>query len=647
VSVDPEIGGRAADRAELVRPSFPLRPGKVQRPLLPPETLPRDRLLDWLEARAGRHVVYVVAEAGFGKTTLVADFLRRSRIRTFWYRLDDEDTDGLVFLRYLVAACQVIEPRLLQRAAALLSGPAIESNPEEEVLRTLLDELDCLGEVPAALVLDDFHMAENVPAIGAIVERLIARSPAKLTLILASRRTPNLPSALLRARGNLAELGREELRFEEPETDRLFRESYHNPLEPDVLHDLQVRTDGWVASLQLVRTAVDGRSTAQVRAFVHSLSGAEGDLYDFLAGEVVGELTPDLRSFLMRVALLEEVDPHLGAVAAEVSITEARRLIGQSQRVGLLSRGAGTVASWRLHPLVSEFLIARLEAEIGPAGITELHRSLAATLEPTSWRLAARHWAAAGDADQVRRTICSAVPTILGTGDFAAAADLIERFPDTGPNPWYDVLRARSQSAVGRYDEALELTLRAAQNDLAGLDGDSSLKLANALNLLHCGVEMQDAELRSTAVGQLVASDDAEMAAIARATQAIADAAEAGSLDDARRLILETVRLSKDRGHRRHEAVAWMNLANVERARGDPTAAIEAGMSALRCISDQGNESDRRAAHINTAKSLAHAGNWESAQEHMYAAFGIKGWTEPPWESWRLPELESGGGRLF
>lgn len=627
--VEPETGDRGPDVAEHVRPSFPLRPGKVQRPLLPPETLRRDRLFNWLEARATRRVVYVVAEAGFGKTTLVADFLRRSRVRTFWYRLDEDDTDGLVFLRYLVAACQAVDPRLLQRSATLLSESAAEPTREETVLRTLLAEMDCLGEVPSALVLDDFHVADDVPAIGAVVERLIARSPAQLTLILAARRTPNLSAAALRARGELAELGREELRFDESETDRLFRESYHNPLEPDVLHDLQARTEGWAASLQLVKTAVDGRSTAQVRAFVQSLSGAEGDLYDYLAEEVVGELNADLRGFLMRVALLEEIDPQIAAVAADVSGTEARRLIGHAQRLGLLSRGAGTVASWRLHPLVREFLLARLEAELGQAGITDLHRGLAATLEPQSWRLAARHWAAAGDADQVRRIVCAAVPTIIGTGDFAAAEELIARFPDPNPNPWYDILRARTRSALGRYDEALELTLQTARHDLAGTGGDPSLKLANALNLLHYGVELQDAALRMAAVNQLVGSDDAELASIARATQAIVDAAGSGSLDEARNLIIETARLSEERGHQHHEAIAWINLADVERARGDASAAVNAGLAALRCTASS-NDSESQAAHMNTAKGLAHLGKWELAQVHMDAAIGHdQEWIEP------------------
>ena len=220
VPVEPEVSNRLAEDADHVRPSFPLRPGKVQRPLLPDDTLRRDRLFDWLEDRANRRVIYVVAEAGFGKTTLIADFLRRSRVRTFWYRLDEDDTDGLVFLRYVVAACQAVDPRLLQRSAALLSESAIEPTREETVLRTLLAEMDCLGEVQSALVLDDFHVVEAVPAIGAVVERLIARAPSRLNLILASRRTPNLSAAALRARGELAELGREELRFDETETGR-------------------------------------------------------------------------------------------------------------------------------------------------------------------------------------------------------------------------------------------------------------------------------------------------------------------------------------------------------------------------------------------------------------------------------------------
>jgi LuxR family transcriptional regulator, maltose regulon positive regulatory protein len=630
VSVEPEVGDLLVANMAQLKASFPLRPGKVQRPLLPNDTLRRDRLLDWLAARADRRLIYVAAEAGFGKTTLVADFLRRSRVRTFWYRLDDDDTDALVFLRYIVASCQAVDPRLLARSAALLSEASIEPARSEAVLETLLAEIDCLGSAQSALVLDDYHRVEHIESIGAVLERLIARVPPKLNVIVISRRTPGMAVAALRARGELAELGREELRFEESETDKLFRISYNHPLEPDVLHDLQLRTEGWAASLQLVKAAVEHRAPLQVRAFVHSITGAEGDLYDFLAEEVVGELPADLRNFLMRVALLEETDPETGAVAASVPQVEARRLLGQAQRLGLISKGVGAVSTWRLHPLVRDFLLARLEAEVGRPGIVDLHRSLAAALEPQSWRLAARHWAAAGDVEEVRRVLCAAVPAIIGTGDLAAAEDFMTRFPDPNPNPWYDILLARSHSAVGRHDEALEFALRAAGNSPVGEEGESTLALANALNLLYFGVEMQDPQLRVSATNRLLRSQDAELAAIARATQALAEAAESGSLDDAARLIADAARLSHERMHHHHEAIAWVNLSTVERARGNARAGIEAGLAALRCYQGPGSETDCQAAHVNTAKGLAHLGKWDQAMIHMDLAMsGAQKWIDP------------------
>ena len=458
LSVEPEHGDRLTEEGTHPRPRFPLRPAKIQRPFLPEETLRRDRLFRRLEANEGLRLLYVVAEAGFGKTTLIADFLRHSQVRTFWYRLDEDDTDGLVFLRYVVAACQAVDPCLLARTAALLDESTLEPTPVEAVAQTLLGELDSLGNVPSALVLDDFHMAESVPAIGALVERLLDRTPAGLKIVVASRRTPGLSVAAMRARGELAELGRDELRFDESETGKLFRDPYRHPLEPDVLHDLQARTDGWAASLALVKAAVDGRTPGQVRAFVGSLSGSEGQLYDYLAEEVVGDLDPELRNFLVRISVLEDVEPDTAAVAASVTPARARRLLRDAQTMGLMARGDDVGATCRPHPLVREFLLAHLESEIGEAGVAELHRRLARVMEPRSWRMAARHWAAAGDSADVRRVICAATPTIIGTGDLAAAKEFIVQLPPDVPNPWFDIIESRLLHSAGRFDEASRST---------------------------------------------------------------------------------------------------------------------------------------------------------------------------------------------
>ena len=620
VSVEPEIRDRLAEEISPARPGFPLRPGKVQRPVLPDETLRRDRLFDWLEAPASRRVFYVIAEAGFGKTTLVADFLRRSRLRTFWYRLDEEDTDGLVFIRYLVAACQAVDTRLLARSAALLTESALEPTSEAAVLATLLTEVDSLGEVPSALVLDDFHMVESVPAIGSVVERLIANVPQRLKVIVASRRTPTLPVAALRARGELAELGREELKFNESETDRLFRDSYRHPLEPDVLHDLQERTDGWAASLQLVKTAVDGRSPNQVRAFVRELSGAEGNLYDYLAEEVVGDLEPDLREFLVRTSILDDIEPDTAAVAAEVPSVRARGLLVDAQRLGLMSRGGHRGGTWRPHPLVREFLLAHLEAERGEEGVAEMHRRLAAVMEPRSWRIAARHWAAAGDAEQVRRVVCDATPTIIGTGDLAAADEFVIRFPDPDPNPWFAIIQSRMHAAAGRYDEAAAVALQAeqvgAQMELVG----PSFNLVRALNRLHLGIQRHDpAAQLAAACAELAACGDRELTSIAESARLMCAASDSGSLDSLCKALANTALLNRQRGHRRHEGISLLNLSFAEIGRGNHDAASASAASALELLMTAGNSADIAAANVTAARGLGHCGQWTDTLAHVSA----------------------------
>ena len=630
VSVEPNVVDRSEGDFPLMRPGFPLRPGKTQRPLLHGDTLRRDRLFDWLQARDDRRVLFVVTEAGFGKTTLMADYLRSSRTRTFWYRLDQEETDGLVFLRYIVAACQAVDQRLLYRTSALLNETSLEPTRQAPVLETLLAEMDCLGEIPSALVLDDFHMSESIPEIARIADRLIERAPRGLRFMLMSRRTPGLSVAAMRARGELAQLGREELRFDESETSRLFSDAYRLPLETDVLHDLQLRTDGWAASLQLVKTAVDGKTPNEVRDFVRSLSGADGDLYDYLAEEVVGDLPSDLRSFLLRVALLEEIDADAACVAASVTSSDARRLLGEGHRLGLLSKGAGLVATWRLHPLVREFLLARLQVDLGVIGIIELHRHLAIALEPRSWRLAARHWAAAGDADKVRRAVCSAIPTVIGTGDFATADDLVARFPDPEPNPFYDILHSRHLAAEGRYEDAVELVRRSAPNRGEGNTSDPSLAMASALNALHLGLHVNDVEMGAAASAALACSGDDELASIAQSADLLWASRGAGSLDALCISLVQTSKLNREKGHQRHEGISLVNLSIAESARGHHRAAAEVGQEALRLLETSGNWADVSAAHLNIAKGLAHLGEWADAERHMSAGLAADGhWIEP------------------
>ena len=630
MSADPAASGEPAPGALSLPSEFPVRLGKIQRPLLPANTLKRDRLFSWLEARNDRRIVLVVAEAGFGKTTIVADYLRRSQSRSFWYRLDEEETDGLVFLRYLVAACRATDPRLLCRTSALLNEQSLQATRIEIVMESFLGELAALGNIPSVLVLDDFHVSECNPEITGIADRLISTAPRGLRIALLARRTPNLAVGAARIRGDLVELGADDLRFDLSETRQLLEPAGEPPLDADILEDVHLRTDGWAASLQLVKAASQGRSTSSVRAFVHSLSGAHGDMYEFLATGVFRGLPAHLGDFLLRVAPVEELNADTAAVAASLGPGESARMLVDMQRLGLLSRSASSEAMWRLNPLLRDFLLDRIEHELGRDGMAELHRNLARAFEPQNWRIAARHWATAGDAAEVRRVLCSAIPTVIGTGDFAAANALMARFPDANPSYLCDILRSRQLAKDGRYEEAADLVRQSLATTESDSAPDSPFVVSRALNALHLGIHLNDAEMSMTATATLARSGDTELGAIAQSANLLWSSRSDGSLADLCDSLTRAAAISEQRKHPRHQGISLVNLSFAESARGHHRAAVEAGQRALRLFETSGNPADVSAAHINIAKGLAHLGEWSQAQHHMVAGVSADGhWIEP------------------
>ena len=186
---------------------YPVQVSKVQAPPLREETLARDRLLDWLSVKVHRRVVLLIAEAGYGKTTLLADFSRRTRLRILWFRLDRGDRDWVGFIAYLVAAIRIHVPDFGASTSALLRETATAAPPLDTVLDTFLRELGGLPNEPTALVLDDFHLVDDAPDVRHILRELLTRGPERMSIVFASRREPPVRLARLRALGEVAELG--------------------------------------------------------------------------------------------------------------------------------------------------------------------------------------------------------------------------------------------------------------------------------------------------------------------------------------------------------------------------------------------------------------------------------------------------------
>ncbi len=467
---------------------FPIQVTKVQRPPLREQTLQRDRLLDWLDAKIHRRVVMAVAEAGYGKTTLFADFARRTRVRTLWYRLDEEDRDWFSVLNYLVAAGREVDPDFAPNTAALLREVSAGGITRQAATNSFLTELAALGDTPTAIVFDDYYLVDDVPDVQALIQELISRAPERFSLVFLTRRRPRIAVARLRALGELAELSADDLRFDAEETDRLFRETYGRPLEPDVVADLHRRTEGWAASLQLVQAAVRNRSAGEIRSFVRNLSGAQSELYDYLAEEVVGDLDDETQQFLMKTSLLQVVDPELTQVVAGFPPSRGRALIDACEALGLLARrGETTRYSQRYHPLVRDFLEARLRRQVGDPAIADLHRSVARFGEGRSWRLAAHHFAAAEDIADLHRVLATATPAIMGSGEFVLAESYIARFPPPAPNPWFEIVLSRTELQSGQVEAALDRARAAvASFDAEAAPADdpgANLALANLMSV--------------------------------------------------------------------------------------------------------------------------------------------------------------------
>jgi DNA-binding SARP family transcriptional activator len=508
---------------------YPIQPAKVQRPPLRDETLARDRLLDWVAAKIHHRVVLILADAGYGKTTLLADFSRRTRIRTLWYRLDDDDRDWMSFLSHLVAAGREHDPGFAPRTTAMLTDLAMGGPTREAATNVFLAELPSIAEHGAVLILDDFHLVDESAEVRLITRELVAHAPERLSIIFASRHGPSIPLARLRAAGEVAEIGTDDLRFDASETARLFTETYGRDLEPDVIADVAARTEGWAASLQLVQAALRDRSPGEIRRFVRSLTGADQELYDYLAEEVVGDLEEDLQRFLMRTSILQVVSADLAAVVADVDEADVSRLTAAAERLTLLSRPSrSSRGPQRYHPLVREFLESRLRSTIGDAAVAQLHHQVAEAARNLDWRIAAYHFREAGDHRAMAGVIVGAIPEIMSAAAYVAASEFIDQTPAEMRPSGFGVVEARVRMQHGDYEGALKASDAVLSSDPMAGERDHAL-----LNLLTFHLNTGNVVEAETLASELKRTTaDANLKLIAEAARLSIEAGgTAGDLD--------------------------------------------------------------------------------------------------------------------
>ena len=440
----------------------PIIKSKIQPPALRASTLTRKRLIDKLTDATTRRLTLLIAEAGYGKTTLLADFAAQSGIRTLWYRLDPTDADVITWANHLIAAAREAEPDFGEATLRLMSQLQTGGPPSSAFYPSVLAELGRLEPRRTLLVLDDFQAVDGKPEAMEFVQRLLRDSPPWLNLVVSSRRRPSFELARIASTGELTEILTDDLRFSASEIRELFAGSYGVSLDDDVVVDLDDRTKGWAASLQLFYGSIRDKSPSAVRAFARSLSGAKSPIYDFLGQEVLNNLPDHLELFLLRSSLLDRITANKVAALfldspKNIAIDEATRWIAEADQLTLITATSPTADVYGLHPLLRDFLRRQLESTSSPADIARLHLEVAATVVATDPLTAARHYLEGGAEQDAMRCLGDSVLLTIGSGQWGVAANLVERITGAPASPTVAIIRARRFVEEARLEEAEDL----------------------------------------------------------------------------------------------------------------------------------------------------------------------------------------------
>src|SRR5918995_1945827 len=261
--------------------STPILATKLYVPPPRPRAVLRLRLTGHLNGGLNGKLTLVSAPAGFGKTTLLGEWVAGCERPVAWLSMDEEDNDPTRFLAYLVAALQTIVPNIGEGVLGVLQSP--QPPPTESVLTALLNEITTI-EDDFVLVLDDYHVLD-AGAVDDALTFVLEHLPPRMHLVIATREDPNLPLARLRARGQLGELRAADLRFTPSEAAEFLEGVMGLSLSAEDIAALETRTEGWIAGLQLAALSMQGRE--DLAGFVRAFAGDNRYIVDYLGEEVL------------------------------------------------------------------------------------------------------------------------------------------------------------------------------------------------------------------------------------------------------------------------------------------------------------------------------------------------------------------------
>jgi LuxR family maltose regulon positive regulatory protein len=580
---------------------------KFNIPPIRPQLVTRPRLIERLQEALNYNLILVSAPAGFGKTTLLSEWVHKNqpKIYTTWISLDEGDNDPVRFWDYFISALQVVQPGCGENILPLLHSPQPMST--ESILTTLINDLNLI-QSDFVLLLDDYHLIK-AEAIHTGVTFLLDHMLPRMHLIIATRVEPALPLPRFRGRGTMLEIGADDLRFTPEEATVLLRGLQPPELTADDVDALCERTEGWAVGLKMAALSMRGQK--DVPGFIATFTGSQRYVMDYLMEEVLQKQPPEVRDFLMKTSVLERLATPLCDSITGRSDSQDMLLKLESGFGGFLIP-LDTVRQWyRYHHLIAELLLHQLESTRSAEEVRQLHQRAIQWYEYHDYPDdAIRHSLKIRDWEGATKLVEKAADGLIKRGEWNTLSAWFQAVPEEvlRTHPVAYAQYANVLTTLGRLEaaEAVLVYLEAIPNLEESLQGQLTFFRMSAAYFR--GDIRQTVELAERAVEQL-GEENGAMCARALHLMGMFDIM-AGRYGEGQSREDEAVRTARRAGESWVAATAAGNLSNIPLFQGRLRQAVTAARSAgarepLACALYERNELEEaaRSAQLGIKKS--------------------------------------------
>ena len=573
----------------------PLLLTKLYIPPPRPKIVLRPRLIERLNEGLQCKLILISAPAGFGKTTMVSDWIPGCRRPVAWLSLDKGDSDLTRFLMYFIAALQTVEVNIGKGELRILESPQRPSI--ELILTALLNEIATILD-DFILVLDDYHVIDSQlvdDALGFLLEHL----PPQLHLVITTREDPSLPLARLRARGQLIELRAADLRFTPAETADFLNQSMRLNVSTEDIYALETRTEGWIAGLQMA--AISMRGVSDVSNFIQSFAGSHRFVLDYLVEEVLHRQPIEVQAFLLRTSILERLCGSLCDAVLDSPSASGQETLEYLEHVNLFIVSLDNERRWyRYHHLFVELLRQRLQQGFASSeggegmSVVELHSRASLWCEDHDLDIEAfQYAAAAGEVDHAIRLIEGKGIPLYHRGALVLVLNWLKSLPkselDKRPVLWLMYARVLTSSGqasgVEEKLQAAEKALHSAELSLENRDLIGSIA-SNRATMAYTRYDPDMVIIQAQRALKYLSPDNLPTRTLTTFTLGVGYM-QNGDRTAATHAFTDAISISQKTGHTFVTSIATMALGNMQIMENKLYAAAETHRQALQLFGTQ------------------------------------------------------------